>query len=639
MCTAAATDFSCAFSGYQLTVTGSGDFWYYSVTTSQGSAWLKSDPRGASLSLLHNGAFLTPGEGLTGGAPALGMGVDELGAFSYLSVPWAPSAPALDIGPFFANFTCYHDRTAAALSLHFPGGWAFGGSLGADAAARFPLFYAPGNSSLLSELGFVEWAGEMDSYNNNHGVGLQGYGGGTQSGPLLLFNASELVPGASKPHALVLGPGGGAGTHVAHGVLNLLPAAGAEAATDSDCDPTSWAPHTDEMGAHPAPGFEGGVMVAAGQPGACCAKCAAAGLSVCDSWVYDTDGTAGGANCWPLQGITGSKQVGDRTLGLMFATKCEAPAPEAAPATSAPSDGFNAGVGNSTPAACCAVCGALGPACAAWVFDAPTATCFPLKTASGGSAPAPGKAWARKAAPPKWLAAGVQGEIALLPPRFTSKWLLVGSATGINDAVMAYGSALKDAAPGGGRKLRKEDDAMRNLLTYYSDNGAFYFDGALPSSLATQPRSISPPPPPSHTHTHPTPHPLPCRLLAKVFQQRVQHGAGCVPRAKGVPRSAGPHYWRVSDGPVLVRWRVRQLWTARPVVLHARRLALGFQLERRAGFFPRRLGGIGASAHAVFEPLRAAPRESNDTVPVGEQRRGRGELERRSPLAALGGLR
>jgi len=479
---AAASDlFSCAFAGFQLAVDGSGDFYEYGVFTGGGPGsyvpWLESDPKGASLALLRNGVLLTPGNGLQGGTPVLGSGVDELGPYTFLSVPWAPTAPSPGTGPFFANFTCY--GTLASFSLHFPAGWDFGGSMGADVAARFPLFYAPGNASLLSELGFVEWAGEMDSYNNVHGVGLQGYGGGTQSGPLLLFNASELVPGASKPHALVLGPGGGAGTHVAHGVLNLLPAAGAAAgaAAPAACDPTSWAPHTDEFGAHSAPGFEGGVMVAAGQPGACCAKCAAAGLSVCDSWVFDTDGTAGGANCWPLQGITGSKQVGDRTLGLMFATECGAPAPEAAPATSAPSDGFNAGVGNSTPAACCAVCGALGPACAAWVFDVPTATCFPLVSASGGSAPAPGKAWARKAAPPKWLAAGVQGEIAQLPPRFTSKWLLVGSATGLNDAVMAYGGALKLAAPGGGRKLQKEDDAMRNLLSFWSDNGAFYFDG------------------------------------------------------------------------------------------------------------------------------------------------------------------
>ena len=467
----AADLFTCTFSGFTLRVGGSPPF-PYSLSTG-GAPWLE----GGTLSLLHNGSYLSPGAGLTAGAPVAGAGVDELGAYTFLSVPWlAPEAA------FLANFTCYSGGALAALSLHFPGGFSFGGSLGAEAAARFPLFFAAGeNSTLLSPaLGFVEWAGEMDSYANAHGVGMQGFGGGTQSGPLLLFNASELVPGASKPHALVLGPGGGAGAHVAHGVVNLLPAhapaRGAPAAAAA-CDPATWAPHTDEVGANPAPGFEGGVMVAAGQPAACCAVCATAGLSVCDSWVFDTDGTAGGANCWPLLGIKSSKQVGDRMLGVMAPAECDAPAPAAAPATSTPADGFAAGVGNSSAAACCAVCGALGSACTAWAFDAPSATCFPLKAAAGSAPAAPGRAWARKKAPSMWLAAGVQGEITNLPPRFTSKWRLVGSATGINDAVMAYGGALKAAAPGGGRKLPKEEDAMRNLNTYWSDNGAFYFDG------------------------------------------------------------------------------------------------------------------------------------------------------------------
>jgi hypothetical protein len=463
--------FTCPFSGFTLRVLGPPAFLY--TLSTGGAPWLE----GGTLSLLRNGAYLFPGAGLTAGAPVAGAGVDELGAYTFLSIPWSAAPGALIV----ANFTCY-GGALAALSLHFPGGYSFGGSLGAAAAARFPLFFAAGeNSTLLSPaLGFIEWAGEMDSYANAHGVGMRGFGGGTQSGPLLLFNASELVPGAAKPHALVLGPGGGAGTHVAHGVVNLLPAAAPPAApvAAAACgDPASWAPHTDEVGANAAPGFEGGVLVAAGQPAACCAKCAAAGPSVCDSWVFDTDGTAGGANCWPLLGIRGSKQAGDRVLGVMAPPACDAPTPAAAPAAATPADGFESGLGNSTEASCCAVCGALGGACAAWAFDAPSATCFPLKAAAGSAPAAPGRAWARKKAPSMWLAAGVQGEIASLPPRFTSKWLLVGSATGINDAVMAYGGALKAAAPGGGRKLQKEEDALRNLPSFWSDNGAIYFDG------------------------------------------------------------------------------------------------------------------------------------------------------------------
>jgi len=418
----------------------------------------------------------------------MGFGVDELGAFSFLSVPWTPAGGA---APFFANFTCY-TRALASFSLHFPGGYDFGVSSTSDAvaSARFPLFYAAGvNSTLLSDdLGFIEFSGEMDSYKNKHGIGLRGYGGGIESGPLVLWNASELVRGASKPHALVLGPGGGSGTHVAHGVINLLdvsrtrqPRHGATAACAAS---GAWAPHSDEVGALSAPGFEGGIMVTPGQPAECCAKCAAAGLAVCDSWVFDTDGSAGGANCWPLLGILGSKQVGDRLLGVMFDIQCDAPTPSAAPTSSTPADGFEAGVANSTPTLCCALCGALQhSACVAWVFDEPSGSCFPLKAAAVSSTPAPGKTWAAMQVSPKWLAAGVQGEIERLPPRFTSKWLLSGSATGINDAMMAYGAALKDAAPGGGKKLQRELDPLRNLITYWSDNGAFYFDGYWPKFL------------------------------------------------------------------------------------------------------------------------------------------------------------
>ena len=274
--TAAASDlFSCAFSNFTLAVDGLGNDWVYEVFQ-QDTPWLTSDTATfASLALMHNGSLLTPGNGLTAGPPTLGSGEDELGPFTFLSVPWALGA-ASGAAPFFANFTCY-ERALAAFSLHFPGGYAFGAPQGADAAARFPLFFAAGeNSTLLSNaLGFVEWAGEMDSYENAHGVGLQGYGGGTQSGPLLLFNTSELVPGAAKPHALMLGPGGGEGTHVAHGVLNLLPAAAhAAGGAAPACDPATWAPHTDEVGANPAQGFEGGIMVAQGQPGQCCTKSA-----------------------------------------------------------------------------------------------------------------------------------------------------------------------------------------------------------------------------------------------------------------------------------------------------------------------------------------------------------------------------
>jgi hypothetical protein len=47
------------------------------------------------------------------------------------------------------------------------------------------------------------------------------------------------------------------------------------------------------------------------------------------------------------------------------------------------------------------------------------------------------------------LAAGVQGRISTLPPRFASVWWLAGAATGLNDAVMSYGWALRRVGPNG----------------------------------------------------------------------------------------------------------------------------------------------------------------------------------------------
>ncbi len=80
--------------------------------------------------------------------------------------------------------------------------------------------------------------------------------------------------------------------------------------------------------------------------------------------------------------------------------------------------------------------------------------------------------------PPVLLAAGVQGAIASLPPRFRVTTLLAASGAGATEAVLAYGRALRDAA--GVVRLPRERDAMRNLISYWSDNGAYYFDGYWP---------------------------------------------------------------------------------------------------------------------------------------------------------------
>ena len=456
---------ACTAGGLTLTVQAQPPAFTYAVSSAlTGAAWLE----GGSLALLQAGSYLTPGAGLTAGAPALGSGADALGAYAYCAVPWAANGSA----PFTANFTCYAEHIAFA--LHFPEGYSFASpQQTALPATHFPQWQKTASTLASAATGYVEWAGEMDTYGNSHGVGLQGYQGGVESGPLLLYNASQLALGGALPQALVLGPGGGPGTHVAHGVLGVVrdPAAAPPAAPCAggslDCYA---APHTDKAGGSLAPGVPGGgLLVQAGNASACCAACAALG-QLCDAWVYDTDGTAGdGNNCWPLLGVTGSTQgAGDRVLGLApaAAPACPAPDTDAAPAASTPSLGFEAGVGNSTPAACCRLCGTLGPsACASWVLHSASGLCFPLLTASAARAPAPGVLTGAPAPLPMVLAAGVQGRIAALPPRFASVWWLAGAASGLSDAVMAYGWALRRAA--GLQRLDKALDPQRNLLTYW----------------------------------------------------------------------------------------------------------------------------------------------------------------------------
>jgi hypothetical protein len=491
---AAASLFTCAFDGFMLTVNSTS---YAVASSSSGAPWLED----GSLAVQVAGVWLVPGAGLVPtGAPSLGSGVDEtLGAYSFLSLPWATNSTSSSSSstPILQNFTCYTDFSLASFSLTFPEGLAALGDSGATErpSIHFPTFSSSAGTSLRSPaLGFVEWAGEMSSYANAHGTALNGFGGGRESGPLLLFNNTQLVPAApSRPDALLLGPGTGTGTHLAHQVLGVVPnpatettrlpppTAGAGAPPTPHTVPAScgsYAPHTDEVGANSAPGTEGGLLVPAGNATACCAACTALGPS-CDSWVFDTDGTAGGSNCWPLLGVTGSKEVGDRLLGLNKPVQC-APQPSTDATGSSPTAGFETGASTPSADACCVLCATLGAAaCAAWSYDSSASTCFPLASYSG-TAPAPASmTFGATVIPPTVLAAGVQGHIASLPPGFVSSWWLAGSGGGgLSDAVLHYGRALRTVARL--ERIPKEDDPMRRALSYWSDNGAMYFDGYWP---------------------------------------------------------------------------------------------------------------------------------------------------------------
>ena len=485
--------FSCAFSGFMLAVQGPPGFIYSVSSAATGAAWLE----GGGLSIFDgssgsSGAWLSPGAGLVApGAPTLGVGEDsQLGTYSFLSVDWASNSSALK---FTANFTCYKVFSMASFSLTFADGATLGGGLpGASAlpTTRFPSFDANSKAAVRStEMGFVEWAGEMSEYGNKHGVGLANFEGGRDSGPLLLFNKSELHLGGPKtPAALVIGQGAGPGTHLVHTVIKIVPGASAVPPTAAssvsssyDVDPSCVvAAHTDKQGGSNAPGSGTGLVVQQGNASACCAACRALGASACDSYVYDTNGfAADGHNCWPILGLTGSTpRVVDRVLGLNGAVRC-APQASTAATGSVPVPGFEAGQQASTPDACCVICATLGAAsCVAWQHDAASGLCTPLSAYAGTASAPAAQTFGVAQTPPAQLSAGVQGLAVALPPRFCVSVWLAGSQSGLSDAMMHYGEALRSAADL--RRVPRDLDATRNLLSYWSDNGAFYYDGYWP---------------------------------------------------------------------------------------------------------------------------------------------------------------
>ena len=186
-----------------------------------------------------------------------------------------------------------------------------------------------------------------------------------------------------------------------------------------------------------------------------------------------------GHNCWCVLGITGSIRAADRALGLAQPVFC-APQAATAPAPGAvPSRGFEAGAPAASADACCVLCATLGAdACVAWAFDASANLCKPLLSFAGTAAAPASQTFGESQRKPAVLAAGVQGLAESLPPRFAVSVWLAGSQGGLSDATMHYGEALRAAARL--QRTPRAQDPMRNLVSYWSDNGAFYFDGYWP---------------------------------------------------------------------------------------------------------------------------------------------------------------
>jgi hypothetical protein len=169
--------FSCTFDGFELTVVNESAFPYTVSSASTGAPWLEN----GTFAIQSAGRLLIPGSGLEStGPPIFGQGVDGiLGSFSFLSLDWQ----GVGVGSLVTNFTCYTDFGLVSFSTMFPDGLSplvDGLSGNPDVpSTRFPCFSAGSGSALLSDaMGFVSWAGEMDTYKNSHGTGLKGYSGG-----------------------------------------------------------------------------------------------------------------------------------------------------------------------------------------------------------------------------------------------------------------------------------------------------------------------------------------------------------------------------------------------------------------------------------------------------------------------------
>ena len=195
----------CLFDGLLLSVVYNESsplmFPYEVAHAASRALWLE----GGSIAVSSGGVLLSPGAGLTPGAPFAGVGIDDaLGEYRFLSIPYSGAGVELT-----ANWSCYSGGVMA-FTAFFPDGLAnlarpaarlhgrHSGGSGVAPATHFPQFSAGAGTALRSaDMGFVEWAGEMDEYGNTHGVGLEGYGGGRSSGPLLLFDRSAMAAGGA----------------------------------------------------------------------------------------------------------------------------------------------------------------------------------------------------------------------------------------------------------------------------------------------------------------------------------------------------------------------------------------------------------------------------------------------------------
>lgn len=159
-------------------------------------------------------------------------------------------------------------------------------------------------------------------------------------------------------------------------------------------------------------------------------------------------------------------------------SSCE-PLPNTDQTGASHSPGTDAGIRVSDAAACCALCMSLGLSnCTAWVFDTPSPptgpNCWPTIGITGTTTTPYRELGLVAPLPLRVLSGGVQGYVTDLPPGFTVSFGLWVSNHGITDAMLGYGRDL--LTHHSTRRLPKTSDPLSQRLSYWSDNGGYYYD-------------------------------------------------------------------------------------------------------------------------------------------------------------------
>jgi hypothetical protein len=193
----------------------------YSLALGPGEPWLESAP----VSVFAGSTWYTSGTISTAlilaGTASESAGTDPaLGQFDALTIPWR-YGPSSSPSRFNTTIKYYSELGAVAFEQAFVDGISHVGTLeqpplagrGCETGintttlplAEFPAFRS-GPGTRLSELGYTTWAGTCCwRLRVGGGVGLGGFMGGAEGGPLTLFDANQTASGG-KADAMVLSP-------------------------------------------------------------------------------------------------------------------------------------------------------------------------------------------------------------------------------------------------------------------------------------------------------------------------------------------------------------------------------------------------------------------------------------------------